>query len=42
MALIEHFDDRTWTILPSPNPAKGGDFLSDGLFAGVVIWPGSL
>jgi hypothetical protein len=41
MALIGHFDGRTWTILPSPNPAKGG-FLTDGLCAGVVNWPGSV
>jgi hypothetical protein len=41
MVLIEHFEGTTWTILPSPNPTKG-DFLSNGLFVGVVNWPSSV
>jgi len=36
MTLVEHWDGSAWSIIPSPNPSKGG-FLSDVLFAGVTL-----
>jgi hypothetical protein len=33
--LLLHWNGKTWTIAPSPDPTRGG-FLSDLLFAGVV------
>jgi hypothetical protein len=39
--LLEHWDGKTWTIAPSPDPTRS-DFLSDLLFAGVVPAPGNV
>ena len=41
MTLVEHWDGSAWSIIPSPNPSKGG-FLSDVLFAGVALSPDTL
>ncbi|HEY6291927.1 MAG TPA: hypothetical protein VI455_10260 [Terriglobia bacterium] len=38
MTLLLHWDGDTWSIVPSPNPTRGG-FLSDLLWAGVVPSP---
>jgi hypothetical protein len=40
-SLLWHWDGRTWSLAPSPNPTKG-DFLDDVLFAGVAPSPGNL
>jgi hypothetical protein len=39
--LLLHWDGKTWTIAPSPDPTRGG-FLSDLLFAGVTPSPGNV
>lgn len=39
--LLLHWDGKTWTTAPTPDPTKGG-FLSDLLFAGVVPSPGNI
>lgn len=41
MTLLLHWNGKTWTIAPSPDPTKGG-FLSDLLYAGVVPSPGNV
>ena len=41
MTLLLHWNGTKWTIVPSPDPTKGG-FLSDLLFAGVVPSPGNI
>lgn len=41
--LLEHWDGTSWTIQPSPNPTKKSvNFVSDLLFAGVVVGPGNI
>jgi len=39
--LLLHWNGKTWTIAPSPDPTRGG-FLSDLLFAGVIPSPGDV
>jgi hypothetical protein len=39
--LLLHWNGKTWTIAPSPDPTRGG-FLSDLLFAGVTPSPGNV
>ncbi len=39
--LLLHWDGKTWTTAPSPDPTEGG-FLSDLLFAGVRPAPGNI
>jgi hypothetical protein len=39
--LLLHWNGKTWTIAPSPDPTRGG-FLSDLLFAGVTPSPGDV
>jgi hypothetical protein len=41
MTLLLHWDGTSWTIAPSPSPAKGG-FPCDLLWAGVAPSPGNL
>lgn len=41
MTLLLHWNGKTWTIAPSPDPTKGG-FLSDLLYAGVVPSSGNI
>jgi len=41
MTLLLHWDGISWTIAPSPSPAKGG-FPCDLLWAGVAPSPGNL
>src|SRR5579872_4734311 len=41
MTLLLHWNGKSWTIAPGPNPTKG-NFLSDLLFAGVVPSPGDV
>jgi hypothetical protein len=41
MTLLLHWDGTSWTIAPSPSPAKGG-FPCDLLWAGVAPSPGDL
>ena len=41
--LLEHWDGTKWTIQPSPDPTKKSvNFVSDLLFAGVVVAPGNV
>jgi hypothetical protein len=39
--LLLHWNGKSWTTVPSPDPTEGG-FLSDLLFAGVVPSPGNV